>query len=363
MRLDSKREKQPIDDIFHRLFIIGNGFDTAHGYKTKYHHFRLWMEEELKEAYPDLETDEEGHIVLDEEPDIPFVTMDNHGEDIPDRIQSIYMLMWMLLQQMKSDADWNRFEEELYYLNIESVINTNDWAIEDNARDKEGDINPFHADADYSEMASNIQTAVRLLPKLFEKWIEDIDISAPPKPLFGSNLMPIGQLMDEDSLYLTFNYTETLEKVYKIPGYLVDHIHGLRKGAEKYFNASSGFPNTVGKIIVGHGCDESRDFDAKYIGRESILQETIRELRKPVDRILREHTEFWSWIYHGDVKEVYSFGFSYADVDMEYISQIVVSLKKFDDRPDDDDPQITVNEKFEGRVRACGFEGKFGRYE
>ena len=32
-----------------RLFIMGSGFDLAHGFKTKYSDFRDWMMEQLSE--------------------------------------------------------------------------------------------------------------------------------------------------------------------------------------------------------------------------------------------------------------------------------------------------------------------------
>ncbi len=350
--------------VFHRLFILGNGFDLAHRYNTRYNYFRYWMEEKLKAVYPELEIDDKGHIVIDDNPEIPSVTVSHHGDETADENQTLYLLMWLLLNITTLDDEWNEFEAALHDLDLEGIIDMNGWTVEDNARDKEGFINPFHADADYSEMASDLQTAVRLLPKLFERWIEDVDIFAVPK-------LPIGDLMDEDSLYLSFNYTETLEKIYDVPGYLIDHIHGLRSGAAEYYSAESAFPNTVGKMIVGHGNDESREFDSSYINKERILQETIEELRKPVDSLLREHTALWGYIFQGGIREVYSFGFSFSDVDIPYIQQIVVSLKygedvtwylnKYDDNPDDDG--FVKNTKFEEVLRTCGFKGNFGRYD
>lgn len=353
-----------MDELFHRLFIIGNGFDSAHNYETRYVYFRNWMENKLKEAYPQLEVDGEGHIIINDDPLIPFVTFTHHGEEVVDEKQSLYMLMWLLINNTSLDDEWNEFESALHNLDLDAIIDLNDLAIEDNARDREGDINPFHADVDYEEMASNLKTSVMLLPKLFNQWIEDIDITKGPR-------LALGEKMDEYSLYLTFNYTETLEKVYDIPGYLVDHIHGLRLGAERYYSRNSSFPNTVGKIIVGHGNDLSREFNSEYINREIILQETIRELRKPVDRLIKEHSEFWSYIFYSEIKEVYSFGFSFANVDIPYINQIVISLKygenaiwylnKYDDEPDKYGK--TKNDKFERVIKSCGFKGVFGRYE
>lgn len=349
--------------IFSKLYIIGNGFDKAHGYHTSYSDFRKWMEEKLLVTFPNLPKDENGHLILDEEPRIPSVLINNHGEEIPDDKQSLYLLMWLLYYNLCIEADWSNFEEALYYLDIEAVINNNGWFAESSARDREGDVNPFHAAQVYEELASDLRTSVEQITQLFSSWIETVEISAKPT-------LPIGGKMNGESLYLTFNYTETLEKIYKIQPCLVDHIHGLRHKAENYYDPKSPFPNSVGKIIVGHGNDNSRGFNPEYIEKETILEETIRDLRKPVDKIIRDHVEFWSWIYHGGVKEVYSFGFSFADVDLPYIERIVVSLKggkgvtwylnTYSDAPDHDG--IVWNHEYEKRIRTCGFKGEFGRY-
>lgn len=375
-----------------RLFIIGNGFDKAHKFHTSYFDFRLWMEEKLSIAFPELRRDTDNHLIVDEAPEIPEVSMGNHGEEIVDENQSLYLLMWMLLNNVPLDVEWNKFEKVLYDLDLEAVISENDWFIESNARDKEGDINPFYVDSNYSELASDLKASVLLLPKLFSKWIEDVEI--PEKGFFkeekyGFGCFPISsetlKKMNDEALYLSLNYTETLEKIYDIPGCCVDHIHGLRIKGFKYYDPSSVFPDTKGHIIVGHGVDESRDFDDEYIEKESILQETIRSLRKPVDKLVKEHRKFWSCIRDNDIKEVYSFGFSYEEVDVPYIREIVRNLNvpksvtgepdiqnslqgnggsrnvtwylhKHGDKNDD-------NIRYEKIIRDCGFMGSFGRFE
>jgi len=52
----------------------------------------------------------------------------------------------------------------------------------------------------------------------FEGWIESIEKEI-------ENISPDLNLL-ENSLYLNFNYTSTLEKLYKIPSMNILHIHG-----------------------------------------------------------------------------------------------------------------------------------------
>lgn len=145
---------------FKRLFLIGNGFDLAHGYHTSYFNFRKWMEKNLLALFPDLPKDEEGCLIPDDAPEIPSVLIGGHGEEITDEKQSFYLLMRLLYYNLGMDPDWSNFEEALYDLDLESVISNNDWFIESSARDKEGDVNPFYAAQDYADLASDLRTSI-----------------------------------------------------------------------------------------------------------------------------------------------------------------------------------------------------------
>ena len=71
-----------------RLFIIGNGFDIAHGNKTSYRYFRDRLIEQL-EQYGILGDN------LDEIPEIPFPSMGHHDVEF-DREETVKLLMWLL---------------------------------------------------------------------------------------------------------------------------------------------------------------------------------------------------------------------------------------------------------------------------
>ena len=97
-----------------RLFIIGNGFDVAHGYSTKYCHFRDWILFRLAEM--GISEDK-----LDEIPEIPFSFMGNHDEEY-NQDELIKMLMWLLQYGSPIDDEWNKFESALYELDLQAVL-------------------------------------------------------------------------------------------------------------------------------------------------------------------------------------------------------------------------------------------------
>lgn len=318
------------------------------------------MEEKLKEDYPELKTDD-NQIIIDEDPEIPNVSMGNHGEDVIDEKTALYLLMWLLLNTTVLDDEWNKFEDTLYELGLDDVINANDWFVEDNVRDREGDINLFRVAYNYDNMAKDLYSSVLYIQDLFKEWINSVDI-------YETEKLPVESLMKEDSFYLSFNYTETLEKIYGISSDQIIHIHGLRYKARKYYSEQLLLSQDKEQLIFGHGKDEVRDFGFRKIEQSSansILSKAIGELRKPVDKIIKSHIALWKVLKDNDIKNVYSFGFSYAEVDTPYIKKIVSALNggenviwhlnSYDDKDD-------RNTLFEEIIRECGFKGIFGRF-
>ena len=349
------------------LFIIGNGFDSAHGYETKYCFFRKWMEERILAVHPEYEMNVDpktGHLVIDEIPDIPDVQIDNHGEEILDEDMATELLMWLLLYNPTIGDDWSEFEASLHDLDLLAILDSCSDLIDQSAIDKEGDLNPFWQGAGYEELAGNIYFSVAKIKSLFRQWIEDVDIYSKPK-------LAIGKLMSNHDRYLSFNYTETLEKVYGVPAYLVNHIHGIRMSARSVIhpNEKLGFMPSFGDLVIGHGSDDARlDFHTEHIASENLLQRTIRELRKDVDQIIAKNHKFWEELKLVGITDVYTFGFSYSDVDMPYIETIVRIIEGNKDimkhvwylnQYDDSNGNNAV---YEDKIRGCGYTGGFGRF-
>lgn len=81
-----------------------------------------------------------------------------------------------------------------------------------------------------------------------------------------------------DNIFLTFNYTETLEEVYGINEDRVCHIHG--KQGEN--------------ILFGHGNtkDYTDEYMSKNIGSENSLSELDNFLKKDTKQAMKEHKLF-----------------------------------------------------------------------
>ncbi len=74
------------------------------------------------------------------------------------------------------------------------------------------------------EMEEECQEIIGEIQESFHDWIQDLNDPETSKKL---------HLITESSLFLTFNYTLTLENLYLIPSEQVRHIHGSAIGEEE----------------------------------------------------------------------------------------------------------------------------------
>ena len=254
-----------------KLFIIGNGFDRAHGLPTRYIDYRDY----LFHNYPDFLKDVEEAYSL-------------NPEDIE---------WWQDFENNLGLAD--RFESDFENMGL-SVI--------DNMVDNEGEPMPDIENAlriyfaDYYEFMNKLNETVC-------EWAKTIDLDDIEKIT--------GQVSNEESLYLNFNYTNVLEDVYDIDYRNVCHIHG---GV------------TDGYAIMGHGNNtrinnlseeidkENKKMNYNYAEILNGIYEFYKESLKPVRSIIDSNESFFASC--SGVETVYVCGHSAGEVDRPYFLRI-----------------------------------------
>ena len=165
----------------------------------------------------------------------------------------------------------------------------------------------------------------------FQKWLSEAYEKRPQekKILFPS----------EGSIFLTFNYTKTLEDIYEIDAKRVYHIHGVIDDKDS--------------MVVGHGLGEDELNDMlksqelrigevwnKKLNRMTRLQivtpkhkelaalsslESIVSLKKDVEGCIEKNQQFFNEIL--DVERIYVYGFSFSSIDMPYLEKIIRRTK------------------------------------
>lgn len=190
-----------------RLYIIGNGFDIAHGIPCKYSDFRRYCEEKMPKLYEKL----------------------NRFYDGGDKL-------------------WSDFERELPNLNKDALF---DWATTNNPNWNQN----WKAYYDFIDEVRDEVDYVEGLKLAFTEWVQALSLEDVRRQydIFG-----------EDSLFITFNYTLTLENVYHIPAYRILHIHGMVEGE---------FP----QLVVGHNMPDT-EVDYIFSSENDFEEEACKEV-------------------------------------------------------------------------------------
>lgn len=239
-----------------RLYIIGNGFDIAHGISCKYSDFRRYCEEKMPKLYEKL----------------------NRFYDGGDKL-------------------WSDFERELPNLNKDALF---DWATTNNPNWNQN----WKAYYDFIDEVRDEVDYVEGLKLAFTEWVQALSLEDVRRQydIFG-----------EDSLFITFNYTLTLENVYHIPAYRILHIHGMVEGE---------FP----QLVVGHNMPDT-EVDYIFSSENDFEEEACKEVaaliknwHKDTAGIIANYEEIFSQL--SNVKDVYVLGHSMSEVDLPYFEKI-----------------------------------------
>lgn len=303
-----------------KLFVIGNGFDISHDLKTSYDDFRKYLISDTK-----IETN---YLI------VPESKMDRDGSMIYDEVDVLSMLFYLISEAEANTEKWSNIEASLANLNFSEVFDYNDDVL-----DEDGDIDYWKTSCNNEDIASNLVIPTLTIQQLFSKWINTIDVSE------AKVKVDFVKLIKNEDLFLTFNYTETLEEVYEVSNEQICYIHG-KQNEEIYF---------------GHGdTDDITDYYMeKHIGSENSISEIYENLRKKTELALESKINFFNRLSGADIQEIYSYGFSFSEVDMIYLKEI---CKRVDTRKivwcfNDFDQSAHID--YINTLTECGFKGEF----
>ena len=311
-----------------RLIICGNGFDLHHGLKTGYWDYRDYLLSRSKQSIRDYE---------------------------------------FLTEELVGTPAWNNVEASLeinYSDYIESILNhyeTHSGMCIDTYWEDE------------------LRFLFSFTGESFARWIENIDFSmAEPDTKL---------CLTQNDLYVTFNYTDTLQRVYDIPERKILFIHGKLKDIDpSAFGISDVFPsgttpeNVEGLDPIILGDQLSNDMvhyaiqfgaDAKRVAEmytparrkynkpdnpyfslisriDDIVSATTKDVQSNFDKL--------KWFFYGQsIDEVVIMGHSLAEPDILYYSEVLVPyLRK---------SKWTVMRHVDKNGKANGFEEKIAPLE
>lgn len=216
------------------LFIIGNGFDLAHGIKSSYWNFREWL-----------------------------------GNN-----RSNLIGMMDIFFSNQRDV-WSSIEQALGEYNEESIL---DYCRPDEEFDYDHSLSSS-ARVEDSPMAI-FRPVLEEFRQAFRDWVNSIEISGIEKVY----------KLNTDSRYLSFNYTDTLETEYGISQNQVTHIHGSRLNDDEYI---IGHNNNRDPSSVWD--DDGLTFEQQAY--ENIIV-WMNEFTKQYNRNIANHYSFFDSLYN-----------------------------------------------------------------
>ncbi len=276
--------------IYRNLYVIGNGFDLHHDIQCSFLNFMEWTKE--------------------------------NDAGLFYKLTQVYNSAW-------EHNWWRDFENSLAQLNINYYANKkgnlydpeyiNEGSIEEKMK---------YASKKVNEEFDKIKKSLRFD---FQKWLSKAYENCTKKKKI--------QFPNEDSIFLTFNYTKTLEDIYEIDAKHVYHIHGVIDDRDS--------------MVVGHGLGEEELNDmlksqeprigevwSKKFNMKTRLQlvtpkhkelailsslESIVSLKKDVGRCIEKNQQFFNEIL--GVERIYVYGFSFSSIDMPYLEKIIRRTK------------------------------------
>lgn len=242
-----------------KLYIIGNGFDLMHDMKTSYADFRNWL---LRVG----------------------------RMDIIEEFQSVYRI-----KEADNYILWSDFERALGEYDVNVAL---EWSYENLYLTEIGIGGQLFTSPDFF-LNTQLDDIVN---EVFPKWVHQIDVSK-HHPMLS---------LDNDALFFSFNYTDTLERLYSIPCSRVCHIHGRAVNNEH--------------LTVGH--NNYKDPSVYWDDNKGLRENNERmqritdmnDLCKPIPKLLEKAAPFFDKLKNVATIEV--IGHSCSEIDFPYFKKI-----------------------------------------
>lgn len=256
-----------------KLYIIGNGFDLHHGLPTKYSDFRCFVCKNNPELFA--------------------------------KVMCYY-----------SCALWSDFERELGRFKISSFIKDFFYVNKVWNRSFQQDC-LFENEIDYYY---EIQLC-------FTKWVNSISLNG-----FYPDLE-----IEKDSFFFSFNYTDTLNKLYGVSNDNIKFIHGSKVEHDRQIVDTQIIYNgayTFGHILEKTEIEEYVKSEILHLGKldqdfiykaKNEFSNFMEAFRKDVQDIINLNEQYFNRLV--EVDSVYVLGHSMTEIDKKYFEKIRNSIK------------------------------------
>lgn len=262
------------------LFIIGNGFDKAHGLPTSYIDFRNYLK--------------------------------NVDWEYLFKLEAPYGYLPESKQELVENDLWKEFENNLFLINEFEIIDrctSLDMGLEGEEMGIEDTLNMY-----WEEEYGYIEK----LNDYVKAWAESININTVKKRKWANKY--------SNAFFISFNYTQLLEQTYKIDPCRILHLHGS-------INVKRDLCPVIGhgnfsKIIETRR--KSNEASEKFLEKETSIYNALanyyERTLKDVYSYIKMYDSFFTNLKLVD--HVYVIGHSFSDIDLPYFKKIFESIQK-----------------------------------
>lgn len=247
------------------IIIVGNGFDVNHGLPSSYAHFKKWLRVNDKDLFDFLDK-----------------YIDVSGD-------------W-----------WNDFERSLGEVNVPQLIK--DTPLKNVQTPTITGLPPS-----FSHPASwKLDDIRKGVSMRFSDWVKTLNSVAVKKAID----------LPKASLYISFNYTDTLERVYGISENHIAYIHGKAlRGDKLIFGHGKNQFVLERDVMLRYGLYESDDFykPGTFGNREYELTRHMSYWKKDI-QLLNNYNVLLPAVKNANI--IYVYGLSFSEVDYPYIQWI-----------------------------------------
>ena len=278
------------------LYIIGNGFDMHHGIDSSYFEYRMWLKDNNEDLYWKI---------------VNLFCIDDESKE------SIALL------ENRQHPWWKYFEKSLGNLDLAEIV---DNCVFENYPDISSD---EFRDRDYhaAEIDAELQLGkfVDDIKSTFERWISSLNAPDVSKKIF---------LFKRNSLFISFNYTNTLEKLYSIPTESICYIHGKANNDEELVVGHNKSWEDLMEIadntpVPPESCDTPEELEEWYSTHGDFITNQTRDvavreylkLAKNPSKVISDKQ--WMFDNLDNIMKIHIYGFSFSDVDLPYIKYLI----------------------------------------
>lgn len=279
------------------LYIIGNGFDLYHGLDTRYQKFAFYLQDNYRKIY---------------ELFITYYRLPELDRKDPNS---------------KYDPLWAEFEKALADLDFETMlVDNSDYLANPSSEDfRDSDWHTYQV-----EMKMNVDELTTEMRKAFKEFILSVE--------FPDSVDDKFLALERDAVYISFNYTNTLERYYRIRSEQILYIHGKAINPHEELVLGHGVPPETfkekQKREMPDGLNEqqmeewrdemARNYDYSFEAGKAELMDYFHKSYKSTAEIIQQNKSFFDAL--DAVEKVIVLGHSLAEVDQPYLTKVVSSI-------------------------------------